>query len=196
MVDAVSNLTRIGSVRDLLSTVYLNLAVAIILLLAGLIIGRLAGRLIHKILEEVELNKLLRKAAGIRFGVDEIISHLVSYAIYVIAIIMALDQIGVASAFLKIISLAIIIIIIASIVLGIRDFFPNILSGIFIAQKRLLSKGDKVRIGDIEGNIIDINIMETRIVTRKGDIIYMPNSILSKKEVIKLKTNSRPPASK
>jgi len=190
MADVANNLTGIGGVGEILSNVYLNFAVAIIILLAGLIIGRLVGRFIHKILEEVELNKILRKTAGIRFAIDEIIANFISYFIYLIAIIMALDQIGVATMVLKIISIAIIIIIIASIILGIRDFFPNILAGIFIAQKRLLNKGDKVRIGDIEGNIIDISIIETRIVTRKGDIIYMPNSLLTKREVVKLKTNS------
>jgi small-conductance mechanosensitive channel len=196
MADVANNLTGIGSIGAVLSNVYLNFAVAIIILLAGLIIGRLAGRFIHKILEEVELNRLLRKTAGIRFAMDEIIASLIAYFIYFIAIVMALDQIGVATAVLKIISIAIIIIIIASIILGVRDFFPNILAGIFISQKRLISKGDKVRIGEIEGNIIDINMIETRIVTRKGDIIYMPNSLLTKREVIKLKSGGKPPVSK
>jgi len=196
MADAGNNLTGISGVGQVLSNVYLNFAVAIIILLAGLIIGRLVGRFIHRILREVELNRLLRKTTGIKFAVDEIIANFISYLIYFIAIIMALDQLGVATAVLKIISIAIILIIVASIILGVRDFFPNILAGIFIAQKRLISKGDKVRIGDIEGNIIEINIMETRIVTRKGDIIYMPNSLLTKREVIKLKTNSRPPQEK
>jgi small-conductance mechanosensitive channel len=100
---------------------------------------------------------------------------------------MALDQIGVATGILKIISIAILIIMVASIILGIRDFFPNILSGIFIAQKRFLNKGDLVRFGDIEGEIIEINIIETRIMTKKGDIIYIPNSILTKNEMVKLK---------
>jgi small-conductance mechanosensitive channel len=182
-----ANLTGIGSIPELFSRFYTNLAVAIIILLAGLIIGRLVGRFIQKIFEEIELNKILRKTTGIRFSIDEIISNLVTYFIYFIAIIMALDQLNVATTVIKIIFLAIIIIIIASIILGVRDFFPNILSGIFIAQKRFLNKGDKVRVGDIEGEIIELNIIETRIVTKKGDVIYIPNSVLTKREIVKLK---------
>jgi small-conductance mechanosensitive channel len=182
-----ASVSGISSVQQVLSSLYTNFAVAIIILLAGLIIGRLTGRFIQKIFEEIELNKLMRKTTGIRFAIDEIISNFITYFIYFVAIIMALDQIGVATTVLKIISIAIIIIIISSIILGIRDFFPNILSGIFIAQKRFLSKGDKVKVGDIEGEIIEINIIETRIMTKRGDIIYIPNSILTKKEVVKLK---------
>lgn len=191
MADSASNITGIGSVRELLASAYTNFAVSIIILLAGLIIGKLAGRFVHKILQEVELNKVLKKTTGIRFAVDEIIASFISYIIYIIAVIMALDQLGLAATLLQIILIVIILIIIASIILGLRDFFPNLLAGIFISQKRLISKGDKVRIGEIEGNIIEINMIETRIVTRKGDIIYMPNSLLTKKEVIKLKSGGK-----
>jgi small-conductance mechanosensitive channel len=187
MANITSTLGEIGSIQDILSKVYSNFAVAVVILLAGLIIGRIAGRFIQKVLEEIELNRLLKKATGIRFSIDEIVSNLVTYFIYFVSIIMALDQIGVATGILKIISIAILIIMVASIILGIRDFFPNILSGIFIAQKRFLNKGDLVRFGDIEGEIIEINIIETRIMTKKGDIIYIPNSILTKNEMVKLK---------
>lgn len=191
MADPSGNLTGLGDVKEILSKVYSNFAVSIIILLAGFIIGKLVGRLVQKILKEVELNKLLKRTTGIRFAMDEILASFASYIIYIIAIIMALDQLGLADPVINIILIAIILIVIASIILGLRDLFPNIIAGIFISQKRQISKGDKVRIGDVEGNIIEINMLETRIVTKKGDIIYMPNSLLTKKEVVKLKSGGK-----
>lgn len=180
------NSSVIGSVQEAFSKLYTNFAVAIIILLAGLILGRLVGRFIHKVLEEIELNKILKRTTGIKFAIDEILANLVTFVIYFIAIVVALDQLGLASTLLKIVSVAIMIVIIASILLGVRDFFPNILSGIFIAQRRFLNKGDQVKVGGIEGEIIEVNIVETRIRTKTGDIIYIPNSVLAKKEVVKL----------
>jgi moderate conductance mechanosensitive channel len=173
--------------QQLFSKVYTNFAVAIIILLAGVIIGRIAGRFVHKVLSEIELNNMIRKLTNVRLSMDEIIANFVTYFIYFIFIIMALDQLGVTTTVFKIISIVVILIIIASILLGVRDFIPNVISGIFLAQRRFLSKGDHVKVGDIEGEIIEINIVETRMKTKKGDMMYIPNSILTKKEVIKLR---------
>ena len=183
---ALENSTLIWDAEQIVSRVSINLAVAIIILLAGIILGRIAGRFIHKVLEEIEINRLLKRATRIKFAIDEVLANLATFVIYFIAIVAALAQLGLASPLLKIISIAIIVLIIASILLGIRDFFPNILSGLFIAQKRFLNKGDHVKIGGIEGEIIEVNIIETRIRTKNDDIIYIPNSILAKKEVVKL----------
>jgi small-conductance mechanosensitive channel len=180
------NASVIGNIQHVISSVTTNFVVAIIILLAGVILGRLVGRFIHKMLEEIEINRLLKRTTGIRFAMDEILANLVTFVIYFVSIVVALDQIGLASPLLRVISIAIIVMVIVSILLGVRDFFPNILAGIFIAQRRFLNKGDLVRVGGIEGEIIEVNIVETRIKTKKGDIIYIPNSILTKKEVVKL----------
>ncbi len=187
MADLITeNASVIGNIQHVISSVTTNFVVAIIILLAGVILGRLVGRFIHKVLEEIEVNRILKRATGIKFAVDEILANLATFIIYFVTIVVALDQIGLASPLLKIVSIVIIIIVITSILLGVRDFFPNILAGIFIAQRRFLNKGDMVRVGEIEGEIIEVNMVETRIKTKKGDIIYIPNSILTKKEVVKL----------
>lgn len=180
------NASVVTNVQQVVTKVYTNLFVAIVILLAGVILGRLAGRFIHKVLSEVGINRFLRKATGIRLAVDELLANISTYAIYFIAIMMALDQLGLASVVLKVISVAMILIILASIFLGIRDFFPNIMAGIFITQRRLLRKGDMVRAGDIEGEIVEINLVETRIRTARNDIIYLPNSLMAKRELVKL----------
>ena len=177
----------IETLKDIFSRVYTNMLVAIIILLVGLVFGRFVGKVVSRVLEEIELNKILRKAANIKISVEEILSNFIKYFIYFVTIIMALDQLGATTTVLQIISIAIIVIIVASVLLGLRDFLPNIMAGIFIHQKRFLRAGDKVKIGNVQGKIVSISLTETRIKTNKDDIIYIPNSILTKKEVVKLK---------
>ena len=173
--------------RSVFSSFYSRFVLAIITLFIGIIIGRFVGKLLNKILHELDIDRIIKKTTKIRFSVEEMISNFFSYFIYFATIIMALNQLGITTTVLEIISITIFVIIILSILLGVRDFIPNIISGIFIHQKRFLKEGDKVRIGEVEGEIIKVSLIETRIRTKSDDIIYMPNSILTKREVVKLK---------
>ncbi|MFH1398924.1 MAG: mechanosensitive ion channel domain-containing protein [Candidatus Woesearchaeota archaeon] len=171
---------------DFFSKVYSRFVVAIIVLLIGIIVGRLVGKILQKILAEFEVDKVVKKTTHIRVSVEEIITGFVTYFIYFVAIIMSLDQLGVTTTVLHIVSLGIIVIVIASILLGVRDILPNVVSGFFIFQKRFIKKGDKIKVGEVEGVVVEVNLVETRIKTKKGDIIYVPNSLLMKQEVVKL----------
>ena len=63
---------------------------------------------------------------------------LFSYFIYFIAIIMALNQVGLTSAILNMLSGAVILLILISMILAIKDFVPNMVAGIFIFQKGII----------------------------------------------------------
>jgi len=164
-----------------------RLVVAVIIVLIGFIIGKIVGRLLQKILKEVELNNIIKKATHIKINLEEGFSLFATYFIYFIAIIMALSQLGLTTTVLNMISAAVIVVIIISIFLGIKDFVPNLISGIFIHRKGFVKEGDRIRVKDIEGKVIKINLVETRIKTKKGDVIYIPNTLLTRNEVVKLK---------
>lgn len=172
---------------DVFSSFYTKFILAVITLFIGVIIGRFVGKLLQRLLHELEIDNIIRKTTKIKVSVEEIISKFFSYFIYLVTIVMALNQLGLTTKVLELISIAIFIIIVLSILLGIREFIPNIISGIFIHQKRFLREGDKVKIGEVEGKIVKISLTETWIRTKRDDMIYMPNSLLTKKEVIKLK---------
>ena len=173
--------------KEVFSSFYTKFILAVITLFIGVIIGRFVGKLLQRVLHELELDTLIRKTTKIKFSIEEIISGFFSYFIYFVTIIMALNQLGITTKILEIISVAIFIIIILSIFMGVREFIPNIISGIFIHQKRFLREGDKVKIGNVQGKIVKISLTETWIRTKSDDMIYIPNALLTKKEVIKLK---------
>jgi len=173
----------IGTISSYLS----KFVVAVIIILIGFIIGRILGRLIQKLLHEIELNKIVRKATGIRLSLEEIIGNFFAYFIYFIAIVMALTQIGLTTIVLHMISAAVIVLILLSIFLGVKDFIPNVLAGIFIYKNKLVEENDNIRVKETEGRVVSISLVETKIKTKKGDIIFIPNSILTNNEVTKLK---------
>ena len=100
---------------------------------------------------------------------------------------MALTHLGLTTTVLNIIIVAIITIVIITIFFIIRDIFPNIIAGIFIKQKNNIKEGDYIEIDSKTGKIVNINAIEITIKTKEGNIIYIPNSLLSKKEITKLK---------
>ncbi len=190
-MDPINNVSVVGEsishLPNLLSGIFTKLVVAVIIVLIGLVAGKLLGKLIHKLLHEIELNNLIKKSAGIKISMEEIISSFVTYFIYFIFIVMALNQLGLTTVVLHMISGAILIIIIISIMLSIKDFMPNMFAGLFIHKKKFIKEGDIIEVDNTKGKIAHINLVETTIETKQGDIVYVPNSLLTKKTIIKVK---------
>jgi small conductance mechanosensitive channel len=184
MANGFANL--LNSLNTLFSQLFTKLIIAIIIILIGFIIGKLVSRVVYKILHEFELNKSLKKAR-IRISLEEIISQFLAYFIYFAAIIWALNELGITTTVLNMIAAALLILIIISTLLAIKDFIPNFFACLFIRQRRILKIGSNVEIDKIHGKIKKIGLIETKILTKNGDIIYIPNSILTKKIIIRKK---------
>jgi|TARA_B100002003_G_C13810817_1_gene399699 small-conductance mechanosensitive channel len=181
------NLQDLDYQNILYSPLFSKLIVTVIIILVGLIIGRIIGKVIYRLIKELGITKIVRKTTKTNISIEKIMSNFVTYFIYFVTIIMALNNIGLSTTVLNIIIVAIITIVVIALFFVVKDFFPNIISGIFIKQKNLIKQGDFIRINDKEGKVIKINAIETTLKTKKGDIIYIPNALLSKQEVTKLK---------
>ena len=82
------------------------------------------------------------------------------------------------------------VVVVISILLAIKDFIPNVIAGLVIHLSDHIRVGDKVTVNDIEGKVMAVNALETRLETKRGDTIYVPNSILTK-TVVKKKRGRR-----
>ena len=100
---------------------------------------------------------------------------------------MALDILKLTSSILYIIAAMIMVIIIFSVAISIKDFIPNIIAGIYIHKKKLFKEGDNIKIDNIEGKVQQITLTEIMLITKKGDQVHIPNSILAKKKITKKK---------
>ena len=156
-----------------------NILIAIVIFLIGLVIGRLTGNFVKKILKELEINSIFKRATGVEANVSDKIGSFVSYIIYFFAGIMALTQLGLTTTVLTMIAGAVLVVIVLAFVLGVKDFIPNMIAGIMIYRKKLYSVGDYIEVGNTKGEVVNIRLNETEIKFR-GDFIFIPNSTVVK----------------
>lgn len=161
----------------------LKLWVVVIIILVGILIGKLAGRVVKRLAKEIELNKIIKNLLNLNLPVDSLLSKLVSWLIYIITVIFALDQVGYGSATLNIILIFILVIIVILVLFSVKDFIPNIIAGFIIYAKGNLKKGVKIKINNFTGTISSISLLETKIKTKK-ETIFIPNSVLIKNSII------------
>jgi len=168
----------------------IKLIVAIAILLIGLIAARIISRIVKKILNELELNRVLKEQAGVKIPMEEFISTMTKYLIYFITVIWALTELGLQTIILYIILTIVLVIMVSFIILAFKDFIPNITAGFFIHQKNIIKEGDIIKVKNIEGKVMKISMVET-IIKVNGDIVYVPNSVLTKNEVTKKKKSKK-----
>ncbi len=162
-----------------------NISAAIIILLIGFLIGKLLGRTVQKILKRSGISAGLRKI-GIRRPLEGVLSSGLSYLIYVASIILALDQLKIATIVLYSILIIVIIVLVISFLLSVKDFLPNLFAGLFIYRHGLIKEGDQIQVQEITGTVVQVSLLETRLETKEKDIVFIPNTVLTKNKVIKL----------
>ncbi|MBC8500549.1 MAG: mechanosensitive ion channel [Nanoarchaeota archaeon] len=181
LTDSIINISDAFVQNQLL----IKIVTAIIILLIGFIIGRIVGRIILKLLKEIEFDKTIRKATGYQASFSALLSKSSSYFIYFLAILMALESLGLTPFVLNMISVVILLIVGISVILAIKDFIPNFIAGYSVRKKGLYKQGDRIKVGKVEGKITKISLLDTHVVTKKKDMIVIPNSYFIKNLVIK-----------
>ncbi|MBT7903214.1 mechanosensitive ion channel family protein [Candidatus Woesearchaeota archaeon] len=161
--------------------------VAIIILLIGFVFGRFLGKLVYKFLHSFELNRLLNKLGGMRVEAEELAEAFTTYFVYFVTVVIVLQQIGLATTILNMIAGAIILIIILSTFLGVKDFIPNAIAGVVIQSKQLIKPDEIIKVKGMKGKVSHISLVETKLETEEGDVIFIPNSVLTRTSIIKVK---------
>lgn len=68
--------------------------------------------------------------------------------------------------------------------LGSNSVISNVLAGLFVLYKRSMNVGDRIRVGDHYGDVMQIRLMETYLRSVKNELISIPNATLLSSEVI------------
>ena len=172
---------------DLLSDVILKLVSSILIIIIGLVIGRFIGKLTQKILNNLQLNRILKSETNIKILLEEALASILKYVIYFISLIAALNQLGLAPIVFTIILIIVLVFMVFFIILALKDFIPNIMAGFVIHQKGFIKKNDYIRVKSVEGRIEQIGLTEVKLITKNKDVVFVPNITLVKNEVIKYK---------
>lgn len=67
---------------------------------------------------------------------------------------------------------------------GSAGSLSNVIAGLVLTYMRLFVIGDRVKIGDVEGDVIEKSLLVTRIRTIKNEIISIPNSTIMSSHTI------------
>ena len=147
-----------------------NILVAVVIIFFGIIGGRLAGNLIVSAANQ----------ADISYG--NVIGKMAQYGLLFISIIIAVDQLGIEISFL----IHIIDIVLAALLFGAALAFglgaklsvSNILASYYIHHN--YKEGDRVKIDEIEGQIVKINSNSVVLNTKEGQV-NIPAKLFSDK---------------
>lgn len=69
---------------------------------------------------------------------------------------------------------------------SLKDTLGNVIGGLSLQTDRSIQPGDWVRVGDVEGRVVDIRWRYTAIETRNGETLIVPNGVLTNEKVMVL----------
>ncbi len=102
------------------------------------------------------------------------------YAVLVIGLISLLKSTGLDLSMFTVLTGAIGI----GIGFGMQTIFSNFISGVIILLEKPLKLGDRIEVGDVSGNVQNISVRATTIITNDNVSIIVPNSDFISKQVI------------
>jgi small-conductance mechanosensitive channel len=128
--------------------------------------------LIEKILVRTSLEPGVRYALGTIF----------SYAVLTVGLLVILDTAGIDVTIITVIAGALGI----GISLSLQNIITNLFAGLIVLIERPIKVGDYVQVGDTTGEVTDISLRATTIVTPQNTAVIVPNSEFITSRVINL----------
>lgn len=129
------------------------------------------------------LEHLIQRRAE-KYDLDEgrkfAVIKLVKYFLYVLAIILGLESLGFDISLLLAGSAALLV----GIGIGLQDVFKDLISGIIILFEGGIRVGDVIEINNLVGVVKEINVRTSKVRTRDGIFIIVPNSVFITQNVI------------
>ena len=149
----------------------------ILIFLTGMVINTLIIRSVSRLQERENLDRRVIRQIGL----------IARYIVFLVVFLVSLSVAGVTPNFV-LTSLGI-----AGIAAGFaaQDLLSNILNGIFLIFENTINVSDVVKIGDVYGIVRLIKLRTTEIRTFDNNIVSIPNSTLSKNNVVNMTSGSR-----
>ena len=138
-----------------------------------ILIARWGARLVNAVFHEVESGRLT--FPWLERETARTTQTLVVVAIWLFALVVAYPYIpGSNTEAFKGVSVLVGLMI----TLGSTGLINQIISGLFAIYSRSVRPGDYVRIGDTEGQVIDVGFLATKLMTPRQEEITLPHSVL------------------
>jgi small-conductance mechanosensitive channel len=160
-------LLRLGEAEITLWTLIYFL---VLLLLLFYLAGKTRKMLVERVLIRTRLDLGARQAVG----------SIIRYILLLIGLLIILQTAGINLTTLNVIAGAVGI----GIGFGLQNIASNFISGLIILFERPIKIGDRIVVGDVEGDVTEIGARSTTVVTNNRIAIIVPNLMFISEPVI------------
>lgn len=174
LLDLLTHPLEIGGLRLTVLASLLGLALFVALLLGV--------RLVRHVLRDRVLTR-----AGLNLGVRTAISTLAGYALLLLGLLVILPvmlpgfNLNTLSLVLGAVSFGV--------GFGLRNIADNFVSGLILLIERPIKVGDRIQVGDLEGQVIEVRARSTTVRTNDNIDIIVPNAEFVASRVTNLSHN-------
>ncbi len=150
-----------------------------VLLFVGLLVvaGMVRRRLVFRLLRNATVDP----------GVKYAIARISAYGVWVLGLLIGLPMVGIELNSLLVAFGAVGI----GIGLGLQKIAENFISGVILLFARPVKVGDRIRLGDREGKVIEVQGRVTLVRDNDNVVYLVPNSTFISDEVVNLTHNDR-----
>jgi small-conductance mechanosensitive channel len=149
---------------------------ALLVMVVTILLAILAGRITRRAVSGV----LVRRGGKGHEGTAYAVGRIMQYVVVTTGVLVGLENVGVSLKSLAAFSAVVMV----GIGFGLQNIAQNFISGIILLVERPVQKGDFIHVGDTVGTVEEIAMRATRVVTRDGIAIIVPNSELIASRVI------------
>ncbi len=173
----------------IINPLILKIVIAALIFFIGFVIGKIVQKLIIKFFVLSDLDKVFKKQTGFKASLSVAVATIVSYFIYVVAIVMALNRLEIGTTIITTIVILLVVVLVLFVIFGLNDIFANLSAGVVLRIRGNIKPGDYIRIKDkhIEGYVISMTTLSIRLETKKDEMVFVPNMALFKSEIVKPK---------
>lgn len=140
----------------------INAAVSLVILIVGWICAKFFAKLLEKFLTK---NKA-------EITIVHFISEIVKYALIAFVVVASLNNLGIqTTSFVAIIGAAGL-----AIGLALQGSLSNFAAGFLLIAFRPIKKGEYINAAGVEGNVSEVSVFTTTLLTNDNKVIIVPNS--------------------
>jgi len=153
------------------------LKLVILLLLLFYLSGKLRSLIVDRLLSRTRMEVGARQAVG----------SIIRYLVVVIGLAVILQTAGIDLTALNVLAGAVGI----GLGFGLQNIVNNFISGLIILFERPIKVGDRIVVGEVEGDVTHIGGRSTTVVTNDNISIIVPNSKFITEDVVNWSHNDR-----
>lgn len=155
----------------------LTVLVAITIVIIARIVAALLGRSLERMLGRRGLDEGMRHSAG----------KIARYVVLTIGVMVAIGTLGVDTSAI----MAGGAVLLVGIGFGLQKLAENFISGVLLLIERPVRKGDFIDVGGVLGTVEDVGLRATRVLSRDGVTVIVPNAHLISERVINYTASTR-----